>query len=234
MQDAISRASGSRFLVLALLVIACPSWARTSPKGAIKISVDATHAPQRILHAELIIPTDPGPLTLYYPKWMPADHSPDGPIANLAGLKFSAGGKIIPWRRDLEDMYAIHVNVPSGISAITVNLDFLLSAPGPTIDFAASASANLLILMWNEVLLYPQGQPASEILFSPSLLLPEGWKFHTSLPVAQQTGKSIQFAPVPLDLLIDSPVQSGLFTRVIPLREGTNPPHEIDVASDDA
>jgi predicted metalloprotease with PDZ domain len=234
MHSTIRRVLASRRLVLALLLIACPPWARSSPKGAITISVDATHAAQRILHAELRIPADPGLLTLYYPKWMPADHSPDGPIANLAGLKFSANGKTIPWRRDLEDMYAIHVNVPGESSSVTLNLDFLLSAPGPTIDFAASASANLLILMWNEVLLYPQGQPASEIMFSPSLVLPDGWKFHTSLPIAQQTGNRIQFAPVPLDLLIDSPVQSGLFTRVIPLRPGTSPPHEIDIASDDA
>jgi predicted metalloprotease with PDZ domain len=221
-------------LVVLALSLTCRAQAPRSASQPIKISVDATRAPQKILHAELEIPADPGPLTLYYPKWMPADHSPDGPITNLAGLKFSANGKSIPWRRDLEDMYAIHLNVPPGISSVAVGLDFLLSAPGPTIDFAASGSANLLILMWNEVLLYPKGRPANEIMFAPSLRLPDGWKFNTSLPIASQAGSTIQFAPVPLDLLIDSPVQSGLFTRVIPLNEGTSPRHEVDVASDDA
>ena len=63
--------------------------------------MDATHAPQKILHAHMQMPVQPGPLTLYYPKWIPGEHMPDGPIINVAGLKFSAGGKTIPWRRDL-------------------------------------------------------------------------------------------------------------------------------------
>jgi predicted metalloprotease with PDZ domain len=221
-------------LAVPCLSLACRAQSPHSATQPIKITVDATRAPQKILHAELEIPADPGPLTLYYPKWMPADHSPDGPITNLTGLRFSANGKSVSWRRDLEDMYAIHLNVPPGSSSVALSLDFLLSAPGPTIDFAASGSANLLVLMWNEVLLYPKGRPANEIIFAPSLRLPDGWKFNTSLPIAGRSGSSIQFAPVPLDLLIDSPVQSGLFTRVIPLDEGTNPRHEVDVASDDA
>ena len=30
----------------------------------------------------------PGDLTLYYPKWIPGEHAPDGPVIDLAGLKF--------------------------------------------------------------------------------------------------------------------------------------------------
>ena len=136
-----------------------PIQAQAAPPGPIKISVDATHAPQRILHAKLDIPVQPGPLTLYYPKWMPADHSPDGPISNLAGLKFMAGGKEIPWHQDLVDMYAFNLDIPEGTTSIEASLDFLISAPGPTIDFAASGSAKLFILMWNQVVLYPKGWP---------------------------------------------------------------------------
>jgi predicted metalloprotease with PDZ domain len=204
------------------------------PPGPIKIAVDATHAPQRILHAKLEIPTRPGPLTLYYPKWMPADHSPDGPIPNLAGLKFSAGGKEIAWQQDLVDMYAFNLDIPPGVNSVEASLDFLISAPGPTIDFAASGSAKLFILMWNQVTLYPKGWPAAELTFNPTLTVPAGWKFNTSLPVASQSGNTITFSPVPLDLLIDSPVQSGEYLRVYPLNPGSKPPHEVDVASDDA
>jgi predicted metalloprotease with PDZ domain len=218
------------------MLVVAPAEAQTMASRPIRISVDATHASsQKILHADLEIPAWPGPLTLYYPKWMPADHSPDGPIANLAGLRFAAGGKELPWRRDLADMYTFHVEVPGGASAVTAHLDFLLSAPGPTIDFAASSSAHLLILMWNEVLLYPTGRPASQIVFQPSLQLPRGWKFNTALPVASQSGDKINFAVVPLDLLVDSPVQSGEFVRVIPLTEaGQFPANELDMAADDA
>jgi len=176
--------------------------AQNASPQAIKISVDATHASsQKILRADLQIPASPGPLTLFYSKWLPADHSPDGPIANLAGLKFSANGKTLSWRRDLDDMYAIHLDVPPGSTSVSAHLDFLLSAPGPAIDFAASSSSKLMIVMWHEVLLYPKGRPANQIMFDPTLTLPDGWKYNTSLPVASQSGSTITFAPVPLDLL---------------------------------
>ncbi len=142
--------------------------AQNPSQRPITIAVDATHAQQKILHSELEIPASPGPLTLYYPKWLPADHSPDGPITNLAGLKFSAQGKEIPWQQDDVDMYAFHLDVPKGADSIHVHLDFLLSVPGPIIDFSASGSSKLLILMWHEVLLYPAGLPANQITFNPT------------------------------------------------------------------
>jgi len=171
---------------------------------------------------------------LFYPKWLPADHSPDGPISNLAGLKFSSQGKELEWQQDDVDMYAFHVDVPAGADSIDVSLDFLLSAPGATIDFSASGSSKLLILMWHEVLLYPAGSPAADITFEPTLELPQGWNFNTALPVSRRDGNTVHFAPVPLDLLVDSPVQSGAFTKVIPLTPGEKPSHEVDVAADDA
>ena len=198
----------------------------------IKISVDATQASRRVLHSQLEIPASPGPLTLYYPKWLPADHSPDGPISNVAGLKFSAAGKRIPWRQDPVDMYAFHVIVPSGADWVTANFDFLLSAPGPAIDFSASGSAKLLILMWSEVLLYPSGFSASALSFSPTLKLPQDWKFSTALPVDHVSGDTITFAPLPLDLLVDSPVQSSPYMRVFQLTPNGALRHELDVAAD--
>lgn len=231
----MNRKNWTGLVVIALSLIATTTTrAQLSPPGPITISVDASHAPQRILHAKLDIPVRPGPLTLYYPKWMPADHSPDGPISNLAGLKFSAAGKEIAWVQDDVDMYAFNLDVPQGVNSIQASLDFLISAPGPTIDFAASGSAKLFILMWNQVILYPKGWPAADLSFQPSLSVPAGWKFNTSLPVASQSGNTITFSPVPLDLLVDSPVQSGEFVRVYPLNPGGKPPHEVDVASDDA
>jgi len=208
--------------------------AQNQSSRPITIYVDATHAAQKILHADLHIPAPAGPLTLYYPKWLPADHSPDGPISNLAGLTFSWHDKELPWQQDDVDMYAFHLDVPKGADSVDVHLDFLLSAPGPTIDFSASGSSKLLILMWHEVLLYPAGLPANQITFHPSLQLPAGWKFNTSLPVSGRAGNTVNFAPVPLDLLIDSPVQSGEFTKVIPLTPGDTLSHELDIVADDA
>src|ERR1700704_6287670 len=80
----------------------------------VTISVDATSAPRKIFHAKLKIPASAGDLTLYYPKWIPGEHAPDGPVVDLAGLKFSAGGKTLSWRRDLLDGFTLHVEVPAG------------------------------------------------------------------------------------------------------------------------
>jgi len=163
---------------------------------------------------------------------MPADHSPDGPIWNVAGLKFSVAGKSIPWSQDSVDMYAFHLEVPQGAHSVTAKVDFLLSAPGSSIDFSASGTAKLFVLMWNQVVLYPSGWPASQIMFQPKLTVPSGWTIHTALPIAEQSSAAVTFKSVALDLLIDSPVQSGVYTKVIPLTPRKNPSHEIDVAAD--
>ena len=41
-----------------------------------------------------------GDLVLLYPEWLPGAHSPRGVIKKVAGLKFTAGGKPLTWRRD--------------------------------------------------------------------------------------------------------------------------------------
>ena len=97
--------------VAVVAISACAAAApATSP--TVTLAVDATTAPRKIFHAKLKIPANAGDLTLYYPKWIPGEHAPDGPIVDLAGLKFSASGKTLKWRRDLLDGYTLHVEVP--------------------------------------------------------------------------------------------------------------------------
>src|SRR5207249_255911 len=75
-----------RFAVIVVVI-----WLASSAFAApITLRVDATEAPRKIYHAELNIPATPGPMTLYYPKWIPGDHAPTGPINDLAGLRISA------------------------------------------------------------------------------------------------------------------------------------------------
>src|ERR1700737_2040866 len=66
-----------------------------APANAITLSVDATEAPRKLFHARMTIPVSPGPLTLVYPKWIPGEHGPTGPIVNLAGLQITAGGRAL-------------------------------------------------------------------------------------------------------------------------------------------
>jgi predicted metalloprotease with PDZ domain len=200
----------------------------------IRLAVDATQAPQKILHAHMTIPVQAGPLTLFYPEWIPGEHMPDGPIINVTGMKFTAGNQLIPWRRDLVEMFSIHLDVPAGVTSLEADLDFLLSAPAGGFSAGASATAALDVLSWNQILLYPQGSPAKDIPFIASLKLPAAWKFGTALPVSKQDGDIIEFAQVPLTTLVDSPVLAGKYFRAIQLTPGQNPPHEIDIAADSA
>jgi predicted metalloprotease with PDZ domain len=221
-------------LVLALVCgCAKEAWAQTAATP-IRLRVDASQAPQKILHVHMEIPVQGAPVTLYYPEWIPGEHMPDGPIIQVAGMKFSGGGKAIAWRRDLVEMFSIHVDVPAEVSLLAADFDFLLSGPATGFSAGASATASLNVLSWNQVLMYPKGLPAKDIMFAPSLRLPADWKFGTALPIAKQEGATIEFAPVALNTLVDSPVISGRYYRAIQLTPGQNPSHEIDIAADSA
>jgi len=216
----------------AVTLLANVSLPAQTPPGTIRLAVDARQAPQKILHAHMQFPVKPGALTLFYPQWIPGEHMPNGPIIEVAGLKFQAGGKTIPWRRDLVDMFAFHLEIPGGVSSLEADLDFLLNAPASGFSSGASATASLDVLSWNQVLLYPKGYKAHELTFEPSLRLPAGWKYGTALPGAKQNGDTIEFAPATLNTLVDSPVIAGKYFRAIQLTPGQDPPHEMDIAAD--
>jgi predicted metalloprotease with PDZ domain len=202
--------------VLCLLVTCVCSWAATPPN--VTISVDATTAPRKIFHATLHIPATPGDLTLYYPKWIPGEHAPDGPVTDLAGLFFKANGQSLRWRRDTLDGFTIHVNVPPGVSEIQADLDFLSPATFEGgFSAGSSATAKLAVISWNQVLLYPKGYKSDDINYTASLKIPDGWKFGTPLPIASQSGNEIHFAPASLTTLVDSPVITGEFLKIVPL-----------------
>jgi len=193
---------------------------------AISVTVDATRTQQKLLRIELVVPVKPGPLTLYYPKWIPGEHGPDGPIANLTGLKFEADGKTIEWQRDPLDVFTFHVEVPRGVSHLNASYDYI--EPD-----GVSATDKLMVLEWNEVVLYPADIPAEKLTYDAKLLLPDGWKFGTPLPVGNESGNRVTFKPISLDLLVDSPVIAGEFYRTIDLTPpGESIHHEIDMVAD--
>ncbi len=218
--------------LLLLFGVFCAPLLAANPPGTITLTVDATDAPRGLLHARLVVPVAGGPLTLLYPEWIPGEHGPTGPIVNLAGLKIFASGKPLAWRRDDVDMYAFHVDVPQGTSAVEIALDCLGQVKEEGFSSAASATQQLAMISWNQVLLYPQGKSPRELTYAASLHLPAGWKFATPLEVASQTGDTVEFKPVALNLLIDSPVLSGAHFRVVPLATEITPPHRLDLAAD--
>ena len=201
-----------------------------------RVHVDETDAPRKILHATLEIPVAPGPLTLLYPKWIPGEHSPSGPIDNFAGLVITANGQTLAWQRDSVNMFAFHVTVPQGAATVEVKCDFLATAAASGFSAGASTSANLAMLSWNTVVLYPEGRSPAELQVAPSVTLPAGWSFGTALArtTAEPSGAAgaIDFTPVSLEQLVDSPLLAGRYFREIPLAPEVTPKHYLDLAAD--
>ena len=210
-----------------------PKTPAKGPAPVITIALDAREAPRKIFHARLSIPASAGTLTLYYPKWIPGEHGPTGPIQDLAGLKFTANGQELKWRRDLLDGWTFHVEVPAGVTNVEATLDFLSPAGrGGIYTGGASATDKMTVISWNTALLYPEGWTSDEVRYQASVRLPEGWKYATSLAVASNAGNEVRFQPVSLTMLVDSPIISGEYLRVVPL--ASNPQTELDIAADSA
>src|SRR5271163_1501847 len=152
--------------------------AQTAP---ITLSVDLTDAPRKILHAIEVMTVTPGPLTVVYPKWIPGEHGPTGPIENMAGFFITANGQPVKWERDKIDMFAYHLTVPQGATKLEMKIDFLASSALSGFSAGGSTSENLALLSWNTLLVYPADTNASEVMFTPSITLPIDWKFGTAL-----------------------------------------------------
>lgn len=199
--------------------------------GPIRVEVDARDAARKVFHARLTFPVRPGPLTLVYPAWIPGEHGPAGPVVDAAGLTFTAGGHAIPWRRDSVNMYAFHLDVPAGADSLVVTLDELTPADTGRFTSGASATENLFVLSWNQVVLSPQGVKSDALSYAASLKLPEGWRFGTALPVEAKAGDTVRFSPVSFTTLVDSPVLAGRYFRSVTLAEKPIP-HHLDIAAD--
>jgi predicted metalloprotease with PDZ domain len=210
------------------IVFALLSSFMVAQDAEMKLRVDATDAPRHILHAAMNIPAKPGPMTLLYPEWIPGEHGPTGPVVDLVGLKISAGGRIISWKRDSVNMYAFHVTVPEGASALDVVFDFVTPPEASGFTSGASATTELAVLNWNQVLLYPEGVASDQMRLQAHLKVPNGWKYGTALPIARESGNEIEFQPSSLTTLIDSPVSAGAHYRTIEL----GPSHYLHVAGD--
>ena len=86
-------------IVPAVLCLFAPAGAQTPAAASMTVAVDATEVTRGLLHVRESIPVAAGPLTLVYPKWIPGEHAPNGPIANLATLEMHANGTRLIWRR---------------------------------------------------------------------------------------------------------------------------------------
>lgn len=198
--------------------------------GTIQLSVDATDVSRRILQVRERIPVQPGPLTLWYPQWIPGNHAATGPINQLAGLQISGNGQAIAWRRDPLDMYAFQVDVPAGVAVLDLQFQYLSPTAGD--QGRVAMTTDLMSVQWHRVLLYPAGFDARRILVQPELRLPAGWGYASALGNAERAQETNRFQPLPLVDLIDSPVYAGRYFKRFDLDPGAKAPVYLNVIAD--
>ncbi|HZK98537.1 MAG TPA: peptidase M61, partial [Caulobacteraceae bacterium] len=172
----------------------------------------------------------PGPVTLLYPKWLPGSHSPTGPIDKLAGLTITAGGHKVEWRRDPVDVYAFHVEVPPGVSALDLDFQFLSAVSSR--EGRVMMTPDMLSLQWNTLALYPAGYFSRRIMVAPSVRLPAGFTAATALEARPGAGGVTTYAPTPLNTLIDSPMIAGRWYRQFDLGGAGPAKVRLDVVAD--
>lgn len=212
---------------ICLLLLLC-----STLTAQVRIEVDATNAPGRIFHSALTFPVKEGPLTLVYPKWFPGTHGPTGQISDLTGLHMQAGGKEIPWTRDSMDMFAFHCTIPAGANEMRVALDFVSPTDRQSNHHPTASSQYSAMISWTSLLLYPQDANINQITYTAALRLPDGWQYGTALKTQSTNSSRIEFAPVSLYTLVDSPVVAGKFFRTIDLNPGGDVPYVMHLAAD--
>jgi predicted metalloprotease with PDZ domain len=183
--------------------------------GEIRLKVDATDLERRIVHVHETLSGVGTDTVLLYPKWLPGTHAPEGTIDRLAGIRITANGAPVSWSRDPVDVFAFHVRPGSGVKSIDIDFDYL-SPTSPQVG-AIEISRDILLLEWNELVLYPAGYFARQIPVEASLKLPVDWKYASALETATTGGQETQFKRVNLETFIDSPVYAGRYTSRLDL-----------------
>lgn len=226
-------------LLGATLAVALPAAAFAVPEpapatpaypGRVTLSVDLTDTGHRVFRVHEQIPVAPGPLTLWYPEWLPGNHGPRGPIDALTGLVVRSAGVRIEWTRDPLDVYAFNLTVPAG--ATQLDLEFQYASPAVKEQGRFVATPDIVGLQWNAVALYPKGYDARLIEIAPSVTLPAGWQFGSALETLARNGDTVTFEPVSFETLVDSPLFAGHHFARIDLAPGAKVPVMLSIVAD--
>jgi predicted metalloprotease with PDZ domain len=200
--------------------------------GTIVLKVDASNTAQNIFRVRESIPAKPGKLTLLYPQWIPGNHGPSGALSQFAGLKVSANGQPLEWKRDPVNVYAFNFTVPKGASSVDVEFQYL--SPVEPNQGRTTMTNDILGVQWQSVTLYPAGYNSRKITVQPNLTVPAGWQYGSALEQQERKGDEVAFKPLDLETLIDSPLFAGRYFRQIDLDPGAKIPVRLNVVADSA
>jgi predicted metalloprotease with PDZ domain len=223
MRSVLPRITGAIFAIL----LTATAFAQQIP---IQVTANLTDGPRKLYHSDSLIPVKTGPLDLITPEWVPGTHQPYGPAKDIVGVKFTANGKTLPWRRDDVDLFEFHLTIPPGVTTLHAHLDCIVTT---------RVSQKIAVLEWERLMIYPAHIPVKDIPIQPSLIVPAGWGVGTALtPISggswpvPAAGSTTTFAATTVEQLEDSPIIAGEYFHEFALAPDITPKHYIDVVSD--
>ena len=176
--------------------------------GSIELKVDATDMAHKLLVAHETLAVSAGHLQLAFPEWLPGTHSRSGEIDRLTGLHMRAGGRELAWSRSPSEPFKFEVDIPQGESSVDIDLIYVTPVGGRG---RMMIDQNITEVEWQDVVLYPAGMNASDIRTHAVLKIPGDYQYASALEVNAERGMELDFKPVSLETLIDSPLISGRF-----------------------
>lgn len=176
--------------------------------GEIRLTVDASRPARGIVHVRETITGGGTDCVLLYARRASGWNGPVGTHDHMVGLMISTNGSRLEWEHDPADVDAIHVRVPPGSHALDLQFDYVSRSSPET--GGSPLNEEVLVLEWNEVVLYPAGYITARIPVDASVTLPDGWAFATPLQTAATAGARTDFQRVSLQSLMESPVYAGL------------------------
>jgi predicted metalloprotease with PDZ domain len=186
------------------------------------LDVDARDIAHGIQSGHLVVPVKPGPLVIAYPKWIPGEHTPSGPLTQVVNVHFSTPGHTLDWRRDAHDPFLFRLTIPPGERQLEISFDYL----SPPKAFASgygntpNMTSHLLIIEFNHLLMYPLDRPMSDLRLKARVRLPQGWKFDGAMRPTQADGDWWSVPESSLSTLVDSPLIAGEYFRTIAITQG--------------
>ncbi len=183
------------------------------PGGTMRLYIDATDVTRGVYRVTQTIPVVPGKgkLTVLMPQWLPGNHSPRGPLAELVDLEFFADGQKLTWKRDPVEVFAFHVDVPQGAKEVVAK--FIHTSPLQSAEGRITMTQEMLNLQWEKMSLYPAGHYVRQIKVVPSVMIPEGWTAAAALDGVQQQGNKLTWGETSYEVLVDSPIFAGKYFR---------------------
>lgn len=177
------------------------------------LDIDATDTQRGVYRVTQTVPVAAGTerLTLLFPQWLPGNHGPRGPLAELVDVTFTSGAQVLRWKRDPLEPNAFHIDLPAGTREVVAR--FIHTSPLQSAEGRITMTQEMLNLQWEKMTLYPAGHYVRQIRVRPSVTLPAGWTAAVALDGQKQDGNRWSWGEHSYEVLVDSPIFAGKHYR---------------------